>query len=272
MTVVNEFPPSFMLLQQEGYLISSCLTTGMTELRSANVQNKGAFYSALLNLSVGIERLMKAAVIIDHMVKNDLAVPTRKQLKAYGHDLLQLHSSCVEIAKAESRIIPTVAEVDAISREILILLNDFALSTRYHNLDALSSPNSSRDPLAHWNEILLSILRIDVPDRTKAKIVGRGVAIADAISSHTMTIMQGLDKQALSTAHALILPGLHDQAVKHAVLYLIKFLCPLRDLLSDLSHKAYTTGGSIPPFPQMHEFLTWLWDDRSFVLRKKRWP
>jgi hypothetical protein len=215
---------------------------------------------------------MKAAVIIDHMVKNNLALPTRRQLKTYGHDLLQLHASCVEISKSESQQITPIGSVDAISQEILVLLNDFAQTTRYHNLDALSSPTSSKDPLAHWNEILLEILRVDVPARNKTRIMNRGVAIADAISEITVTLMQGLDQKSLSTAHALVLPGLHDQAARHAVLYIVKLLCPLRDLLSDLSHKAYTIGVSPPPFPQMQEFIQWLYDDRPYVLRKKRWP
>jgi hypothetical protein len=266
------FPPSFLLLQQEGHLISSCLTTGLTELRSAHVHNKGAFYSALLNLSVGTERLLKAAIIIDHILKNKLSVPTRKQLKGYGHNLLQLHESCVAISQAEFRQVPPLADMETNSREIFTLLNDFAQATRYHNLDALSSPSSSKDPLVQWNEILHAILKIDVSTKSKARIVATGSAIAGAISENTATLMQGLDKQALSTAHALVLPGLHEQAAKHAVLYTVKFLCPLRDLFSDLCHTAYDLGLSIPPIPQMQEFFEWLWDDRNYVLRKKRWP
>jgi len=72
---IPEFPKSFVLLQQEGYLISSCLSMGLTELRSANVHNKGSFYSSLFNLSVGIERLLKAIVIIEHMLNKNLSVP-----------------------------------------------------------------------------------------------------------------------------------------------------------------------------------------------------
>ena len=79
-----DFPESFLLLQQEGYLISSCLSNGLTELRAANVHNKGAFYSSLFNISVGTERLLKAIIIIDHMLRNDLAPPTRRELKGYG--------------------------------------------------------------------------------------------------------------------------------------------------------------------------------------------
>ncbi|MFT3800974.1 MAG: hypothetical protein QM766_07095 [Burkholderiaceae bacterium] len=213
---------------------------------------------------------MKAAIIIDCMVKNGLMAPTRKQLKFYGHDLLQLYESCVQISLAESRKIPRFDEMEIISRSIFNLLNDFAKVTRYHNLDALSLSNPEKDPLLQWNRILLEILETDVSEKAKAKIMRIGMAVSDVISDRTVTIMQGLDKQALSTAQALILPGLHDPAARHAVLYLVKALCPVRDLLSDLSHKAYGLGTSVPPFPQMHEFLEWLWDDRSYVLRKKR--
>ena len=263
---------SFLLLQQEGHLISSCLTTGLTQLRAANVHNKGAFYAALFNLSVGFERLLKATIIIDHMLKNNLSVPTRKQLKVYGHDILELYGSCVAISLAEPRKLSPLEALEANAREILLLFNEFAQTTRYHNLDALSSANSGKDPLVHWNEILLSILKSDVSSRSKAKIVSTASAVASAIADKTTTLMQGLDKQALSTEEALVLPGLHDQAVKHAVLYIVKLLSPVRYLISDLSHKAYTIGVSVPPFPQMQEFLEWLWDDRDFVLRKKKWP
>lgn len=272
MSYAPQFPASFMLLQQEGHLISSCLATGLTELRKANVHNKGAFYAALFNLSVGIERLLKATIIIDHMLKNNLSVPTRTQLKAYGHNILELYSSCVAISKTESRQIPSPDALNANAREILLLLNDFAQLTRYHNLDALNSTSSGKDPLVHWNEILLVILSSDVSSKIKAKIAATALAVAGAISGNTITLIQGLDKQALSTRQALVLPGLHEQAVKHAILYIIKLMSPMRDLISDLSHKAYTTGVPAPPFPQMQEFLQWLWDDRNYVLRKKKWP
>jgi hypothetical protein len=268
----QQFPASFLLLQHEGHLISSCLTTGLTQLRAAHVHNKGAFYGALFNLSVGIERLLKATIIIDHMFKNNLSVPSRKELKAYGHDILELYSSCVEISLAERRRLPPLQALEVHTREILLLLNDFAQTTRYHNLDALSSVNSGKDPLGHWNEILLSILNSDVSVKTKTTIASIASAVASAIGDKTTTLMQGLDKAALSTEQALILPGLHDQAVKHAVLYIVKLVSPLRDLISDVSHKAYALGGSVPAWPQMQEFLDWIWDDRVFVLRKKRWP
>lgn len=55
--------------------------------------------------------------------------------------------------------------------------------------------------------------------------------------------------------------------VGSAVLYLMKFLSQIRDLISDFSHR-HTPSGS--RFPQMQEFLDWISDDGAYVLRK--WP
>ncbi len=261
-----------MLQEQEGYLFSACLATGLTELRTAHVHNKGAFYSALFNLSVGAERLLKVIVIMEHMLNNKLAVPTKQQLKGYGHNIVELYDRASSIAKNHSVVVPERSMLDTINRELLRLLSDFAQTTRYHNLDALSASHRGQDPLKHWGEIIISILSSDVPTRQREKILATANGIGNAIDDITMTLMHGLDHTPLSTAEALALPGLHDQAVKFAVYRIVTILSPIRDLLSALSHEAYSLGVAVPPFPQMQEFLEWLWSDRQYVLRKKKWP
>lgn len=272
MTHIPAFPQSFLLLQQEGYLISSCLSIGLTELRTANVHNKGAFYSSLFNLSVGFERLLKAIVIIDHMLCNNLSVPTKKQLQNYGHNISELYDSCEKIAIKRGATLPSRLQLDKIDQELISLLSDFARSTRYHNLDALSSSQSGNDPLTHWGQIIIAILAKDVSPSQKQKIFTRANIVASAIDDMAITLMHGLDQRPLTTLEALSLPGLHDQAVKFAVLRIVNILSPIRELISLISHEAYHLGLSAPPFPQMQEFLEWLWDDRQYVLRKKKWP
>jgi len=264
--------PSFLLLQQEGHLISSCLATGLTELRSANVHNKGAFYSALFNLSVGMERLLKATIIIEHMLKNNLSVPTKKQLKGYGHNIVELYDECVSISKNRRVQLPIRSSLNSVNQDILKLLSEFAQTTRYHNLDALNGSQRKKDPLEHWGEIMMIILSQDVTERQRNKILAQANMVAKAIDDISITIMQGLDKRPLSTEEALALPGLHDQAVKYAVLRIISMISPIRDLISKLSHEAYGLGVSEPPFSQMQEFLEWVCDDRQYVLKKKKWP
>jgi hypothetical protein len=266
------FPPTFLLLQQEGYLISSCLSTGLTALRAANVHNKGEFYTALFNLSVGFERLLKAIVIIDHMLNNKLKAPTKKQLQVYGHDIAELYDTCDAIGNKRQSEIPARSQLDPIDQELLLLISDFAQVTRYHNLDALSASQAGLDPLNRWGQLILDILRTDVPKKLQEKILNQAHLVAAQIDNNTLTLMHGLDQSPLTTAEALSLPGLHGQGVRFAVLRLVNMLSPVRDLLGHISEEAYPLNLPVPPFPQMQEFLEWLWNDRQFVLRKKRWP
>jgi len=268
---VPKFPASFILLQQEGYLMSSCLSRGLTDVRIANV-NKGILYSGFFNLSIGIERLLKVIIVIDHMLQHDLSVPTKKQMKAYGHDIVNLYDTCVEIGKKRYTQIQSRSEMDVIDHELLSFLSDFAITTRYHNLDALSKSQSNLDPLLRWNNLITSILDNDVSAKQRDKIIAQAKAISTAIDDVTFTFMHGLDQNSLTTTDVMALPGLHNQAARFAVLRLIKKLSTIRDLLANVSHEAYNLDTPLPPFPQMQEFLQWLWDDRQYVLNKKKWP
>ena len=269
---MQRLPPSFMLLQQEGYLLSRCLSIGLTELRNARVQNQGAFYTALFNLSVGTERLLKSIIIIDHMINNNLDVPSKKEIKQYGHNITELYDACEKISGSRNTPIIERNQLDLVDNEILNLLSDFARITRYHNLDALSSSQVREDPLSQWNKILLAILDKDVSKSQKEKILSQARMIASSIDDVTFTFMYGLDQSPITTEQALLSPRLHEQATRYIILRLVKILIRLRDLIEELSSMSYISGSSQPPFPQMQEFLEWLWDDRQFVLRKKKWP
>ncbi|MBI2472441.1 MAG: hypothetical protein HYV59_14570 [Planctomycetes bacterium] len=268
----HKFPGSFLLLQQEGYLIESCLTSGLTNLRKAHVHNKGGFYSALFNLSIGIERLLKAILIIDHMLQNNLSSPSKKQLKGYGHRLIDLYNSVFGVANREGVAVADFDSLDSINQNILNLLSNFAQSTRYYNLDSLDSRQLCKDPLSHWGEIIFAILNQDVSEKQRTRVLSKAGIIAKLIESKTMVLMHGLDQKPLTLESTFSLPSLHELAVKHAVLRLVSVLCPLRKLVRSLCHKTYGLGRTAPPIPQMQEFLEWLWDDRQYVLRKKKWP
>jgi len=269
MTKVN----TYSLLAQEGHLISSCLTTGLTELRSADVHNKGAFYTALFNLSIGLERLLKVIVIIDHMVTNAMNAPSKELLMPYRHDIVKLYKSCVAISDKLGSPLKPFDKIDEIDKDMLRSLNKFADKSRYHNLDSLCSPTDKADPLESWSKILLRIVDNDVSKQRINKILCDARKMSAAIKDCSHVAMVGLSNEPLTLESALTLPGLHEQGVRFAVLRLIKFLAPIRDLLRDISQAALCVNDSPKQaVPFMEEFLDWVWDDRSYVLRKRRWP
>ncbi len=204
------------------------------------------------------------------MLNNGLLAPTKNQLKNYGHNIIELYDECVKISISNKGELPNRRSLNNTNQKLLELLSDFAQTTRYHNLDALSTQQAGKDPLEHWGEIMLLILEQDVTKQQRGKILKTARMVVSNIDDMTMTIMQGLNKQPLTTEEALALPGLHDQAVRYAVLHLMNILSPIRDLISEISRLAY--GFDVAPFPQMQEFLEWIYDDRQYVLRKRKWP
>ena len=202
-----------------------------------------------------------------------MKAPTAKILKSYGHNILDLHDTCVGISEKRKIHVDPYTAFDAIDQEVLRSLNEFALMSRYHNLDSLSSPTGNLDPLQLWEGIMLRVVEADVSSRIIDKIIEDANFVSAAIFDKTHIDMMGLSKEPLTLEKALALPGLHEQAARFAVLRLIKILAPIRDLLSSISLTAfYHKGFSSPPVPLMGEFLDWIWDDRSYVLRKRRWP
>lgn len=267
-----QFPASFLLLQQEGYLMSSCLSLGLTEIRAAHVHNKGAFYTAFFNLSAGIERLLKVMVVIDHMLGNDLQVPSKAQLVKYGHNIVELYDKCAEIGSKRRTKISARNQLDPIDQELLELLCDFAKSIRYHNLDALSSAPIGLDPLDRWERVVSKVLREDVSESKKQRVLAQGSTIGNLLDDCTMPVMQGFDKTSLTTAQAVILPGLHELAAPFIVLRIVKILSQVKDVLSQVCCGVYALENPVPAFPQMQEFLSWIHDDRQSILKKRRWP
>jgi hypothetical protein len=204
----QQFDHSFLLLQQEGHLIHSCVTTGLTALRNAHVGDKGPYYTGFFQLSIGLERIMKAVVILDHMAENGLKPPTTAVLRNYGHNLITLFES---VRKVHTSIEPhplTAVQAGSIEYEILEHLSDFANGARYFNLDTLSSGRAHGDPLIRWNRILARIVADDVPAREKARVGFEAGVVADALSGHAMFVVHGLDKQLLSYDEAFKLPAL----------------------------------------------------------------
>ena len=143
------------------------------------------------------------------MLNNGLLAPTKNQLKNYGHNIIELYDECVKISISNKGELPNRRSLNNTNQKLLELLSDFAQTTRYHNLDALSTQQAGKDPLEHWGEIMLLILEQDVTKQQRGKILKTARMVVSNIDDMTMTIMQGLNKQPLTTEEALALPGLY---------------------------------------------------------------
>ena len=196
-------------------------------------------------------------------------------MKKYSHDIEKLYNRAVAISNQINEKIPEKDELHKIDKKILEFLSIFAKTTRYYNLNALSSMPKEECPLTHWNFIIMMIVENDLTKKQRERILTTAEMICDKIDDITATTMQGLDKKPLSTHAMVALPELHRLSAKFAMLRIFNILYPLKKLIRSLSYNAYNYQ-DITHFPQMHEFIEWIpptdreW--RSYVLRKRKWP
>ncbi|MEB0005155.1 hypothetical protein QN412_19320 [Pseudomonas sp. RTB3] len=266
----------FRTLQQEAHVIRSCLTIGLTELRNADLNEKGRYYTAFFQLAIGIERLAKLALILDHMAQNNLKAPGQKVVKDYGHDLLTLVSKVEDVVRARGYTVSSDFPNDSFCLRALAFLSDFAKGMRYANLDALASGNQQRDPLSEWNKILQDVAVTKVGAAAKHKIDTMAAAASHVLSDRVAVFASDLTGKPLTLSSAFSEPSILDAASKYMVWEIITLLAPLRDAVVEAGDAADALASSVDPngdrVPVLSEFFDFIWLDRTYVFRKKRWP
>lgn len=269
---------TFALLQQEGALASSSLLAGLNALRKANMhgEDRGKFYTAFFQLSIGFERLMKLVIIINHMVNNDYKPMTDEELrKNYGHKIKKLYKSCQEISIDLGLEKLEFFDEESIEWEMIHFLHEFALSSRYYNLSKLSDSHKNDDPMAEWWKIINTILLTDVSVKKRQKIENETLKACDDFYGNTFTHMRGMNGELLTTFDAIAGHRLVEAAAPYCVWHLHRILEPFYRIVSTICDAAHEQerirGESFPVIPYMEEFFTFLLHDRSSVLRKKSW-
>lgn len=268
------FSATFKLLQNEAFLTQGELSAGLTALRNAAHPDKAKFYSGFFSTAVAFERLMKLIVIVDHMLSHSYAAPTKAQLKAYGHNLVQLHATCVAIAKkrkVSTLVSPTPRTPEG---EILAFLSDFATVSRYHNLDMLGASSALQpDPLARWDTILMAVLNADGSPATVQRLKAQSAAMAKVLAGSVSAIQHGMDGRHLSLQEVILQPSIHRLASGYMMVRLFALLAPLLKLVGKLGHEAfYGSPTDVVHVPNLSEFFVYFSGTPAEIRKKKRWP
>lgn len=271
------FSEKFKLLQQEGYLTQSSLCQGLTFLRKANLgeSERGLFYSAFFQLSIGIERFMKIVVLLDYMSKNDLRVMSDRELKHnYGHKIKDLYSSVKAIA--DERKVELSGFYDSGTEwDIIHTLHEFALSARYYNLSQLGGNSKDKNPLSEWWNIIFDLYLDEVTERKREKIRSESYAACDAMASNSFTYFHSLSGEIMTEFDCLSHPRIIEAASPHCVWFIIKILKPifkvLRACQDDVHAIEISKNFQVPEVPYMQEFFPFLYCSREMALRRKNW-
>jgi hypothetical protein len=267
------FEPEFYLLAQECNLAKAALLGGMTAFSYIDIDQTGSVYSALFQTSIGVERLMKMAIIIDHKLRHDLTNPTNQQLKQIGHDLIVLYQRCKTLA-AEQSFDPTEwFGPGSIEHEMLALLSGFAKSSRYYNLDAISGSKPPTDPLIEWALLHQRIGETYIGYKTREKLNQNAVEFADRFGA--VGWERWIDGQYIPNVDAIYLHSLLKKANPYCVWTLPRLLKPfykLLDILSDSAHAMEVEKEIVRPVvPYATEFFPFFLASLDNVRRRKNW-
>jgi hypothetical protein len=274
------FSTTWFLLEQEGLLAQACLCNGLSALRRANLgDKKGLFYSAFFELSIGLERMLKLILILDHMALNKLAPPPSKNIEDFRHDLVRLFDATKNICAA--RQIASLDEFQPNSLSIVILdfLNHFAdTSGRYSNINKLTGHKhqAMADPIARWGEIANQVIREQATPKERERARMNGQMASAAFGDAAISLISDMDQQQMDIAHLHTRAAELDAAAKYAIYALVTLIAALHDVIDSLCDSACATNPSgksgVADVPDMKEFFQFACADRQYVMRKRQWP
>ena len=270
-----DFAASFFLLQNEGYLIRASLTTALTALRRANLADRGQYYTAFFQLSIGLERLLKVILIIRHMADHSLATPSSQHIRAFGHDLGRLLAEVAGLVRPNQIAAFERLTRDSVERDLLTLLNRFARSARYHNLDSLAAGETAIDPLAEWAGVINRILSEDLRPRQKRAAMQRAGKQAALIRHAAFVLAHDLESHSMSLDELALVPSLYASASRLSVAHVFNILRPLAEVVDQVTtdtHRVHEElGVQQLHVPYMSELLDFAWASRATVLRRRKW-
>ncbi|HTK19027.1 MAG TPA: hypothetical protein VL442_05930 [Mucilaginibacter sp.] len=269
---ISSFPLSFRLLQQEAILTKSCIMIGIEYLLKGNFDDyhKGSYYSSFFQLSIGFERIMKLIVISNYMMENNYSPIPENELRKRGHRLINLHE---ELKKTAIKYPDSnISEINkqSIDFDLLLFLDNFALSTgRYYNISNLKQ-ETVLDPLITWQALITRIKREDFTEKIRYNV--------ETITFQNIDIGLQLDDIVNNTGYVKDVHSFFStQRANHFVVWhLMNLLIPLAKLLDSISMKCHESQTKskkydYPPFPYYGEIFDFIYLSKKQIMSKKRW-
>lgn len=142
-------------LLQECYLTRTQILSGIEFLIHSQIFNEddGSFYAAFFNLSIGIERFLKLALVTDYMHRHNFQKPPKNYLKGFSHNLKDLYRTSVDNFRSNGFNIPDISSETTL--QLFNFLNAYSNKNRFQNLDKLTNSYTTYDlhPIHEWFNI-----------------------------------------------------------------------------------------------------------------------
>ncbi len=261
-------------LQHESQLAAVQVATGVTALGQANYAQTGLYSIAFSGLSIGLERLGKLIIVADLAIRNNGSFPTNSNLKQIGHQLQDILTKCETIGKTvdadrEYSSRPT----DLIHQGIEETLSDFAVKSRYYNLEFIGgAAEQQTDPIAlWWYKVAKPIIERHYSSRQRMADVNKGLVTSQLIGNNMIVHHHGEDDVEINDIGDFFArPGAIAVVQKYGRLYTLQIVRWLASMLSELSHcGAYQKR--IEPLIGLDEPFAIFGNEDQYLRDRKTW-
>lgn len=127
-------------------------------------RNDYVLIESLCLLSLGLERLCKIIVILDHFSKTNEFISSKRIKKEYGHSLTNLKEYIYNNVVCESGIPRDVHffQNNSLLSKIILILDNYAMpSGRYVNFSYIADEEVGKNPVAAYRRLESHILEMD---------------------------------------------------------------------------------------------------------------
>lgn len=208
------------------------LGIGLTYLRKSSFENKGVYFQSFTNLSLGIERLCKICLIVNHL-KSHNSYPNTKDVTKFGHNLVKLFESISTLKEASN-------ELKEIHKSIISHLSNFADSKgRYSNINFLTE-GSTFDPILEWSNIDNIIINNLLTEKQKEKLEAQKHShylLGNSLPAFTSGF-EDERRESISNVGTLFSRNIEINYISgYRCLYVIQIIEFLFNVLNSLNHK-----------------------------------
>jgi hypothetical protein len=251
----------------ETSLAASCLGNGLTEIRQYSFADKGRFFAGMFGVSVGLERILKVSVVLEHLFRTG-APPNEEQLRGFGHSLSALLKAAREVNARCGLGVDEAPMLESLTDRIVALLTAFAKETRYYNLNLVAGAqsSSSAEPLAAWArdidvEIVRRHYRLSRARRANLAMAAALNNTPGIVVAHTADNGTPIEDFASFVAES----ALAETKRKYSVFYIHRIALFCIGILEGLDRRFN------PPLHVSEPFRYLDIRERATILRRRRW-
>jgi hypothetical protein len=272
-----DFDKRFTLLKQEAYLTKNTLLSGFDLLIKANFfqEKDGYFYSGFSLISIGMERILKLAVITHYMLENNYRCPTIKQLqKDFGHNIDTLYSECQKliILYNDSSVVQSQSPKTINDDTLIAFFTKYAIRSRYFNLNELCEAKMEKSPLDNWFDLARAIYQEYTPEKVIEK---SAFHLMCKIHTNRFTGYYNTQGYLMTEFDFFYAQYIIEKSSPLVIWRIIEILRPIYFLLSEMAYKAtdYAVENNIRSIviPYYEEFFNFLLMDKASIRKKKNW-